>query len=301
MTTFTIELDTGLSHLLQSALRLANDRSRDTHRRERSKRSYGHCRRRTEIPESERGAPPVYGKHPTSTTLSNAFRSAPRLMSGPRLSVGPSPGPVAPLSSIGLLSAIQELVKPQIALNAASGKQHRGPAFAPPKLPRRFKQNLNDLVRVGPVGLEPTTYGATGVHRLPRVTPVAKRALPGSEQATCGQLGRLRDSIVAPERRVTSRKREVHRCRRLACDVRRRVPRSVGDGPRAARLGSDSRLLGKTSAGTSIGPVDCWAHPAGARSCPLPRSVRSASAPKRSSVPRQTSWCLINMRQDERA
>jgi hypothetical protein len=205
VTTFTIELDTGLSHLLQSALRLANDRSRDTHRRERSKRSYGHCRRRTEIPESERGAPPVYGKHPTSTTLSNAFRSAPRLMSGPRLSVGPSPGPVAPLSSIGLLSAIQELVKPQIALNAASGKQHRGPAFAPPKLPRRFKQNLNDLVRVGPVGLEPTTYGVTGVHRLPRVTPVAKRALPGSEQATCGQLGRLRDSIVAPERRVTSR------------------------------------------------------------------------------------------------
>jgi hypothetical protein len=52
--TFTIELDTGLSHLLQSALPLANDRSRDhTHRRGQSKRSYGHCRRRTEIPEAE--------------------------------------------------------------------------------------------------------------------------------------------------------------------------------------------------------------------------------------------------------
>jgi hypothetical protein len=42
------------------------------------------------------------------------------------------------------------------------------------------------------------TYGETGVHRSPRVMPVVKRALPGSERATCGQLGRLRDSIVAP-------------------------------------------------------------------------------------------------------
>jgi hypothetical protein len=50
---------------------------------------------------------------------------------------------------------------------------------------------------VGPVGLEPTTYGEMGVHRLPWVLPVAKRALPGSERASCGQLGRLRDSIVA--------------------------------------------------------------------------------------------------------
>jgi hypothetical protein len=41
MTTFSNELDTGLSHLLQSALSLANDRSEDnTHRREWSKRSY---------------------------------------------------------------------------------------------------------------------------------------------------------------------------------------------------------------------------------------------------------------------
>ena len=38
---------------------------------------------------------------------------------------------------------------------------------------------------VGPVGLEPTTYGEVGVHRLPWVLPVAKRALPGSERATC--------------------------------------------------------------------------------------------------------------------
>jgi hypothetical protein len=50
---------------------------------------------------------------------------------------------------------------------------------------------------VGPVGLEPTTYGEMGVHRSPQVPPVAKRALPGSERATCSQLGRLRDSIVA--------------------------------------------------------------------------------------------------------
>jgi hypothetical protein len=47
------------------------------------------------------------------------------------------------------------------------------------------------------VGLETTTYGETGVHRSPRVMPVAKCALPGSERASCGQLAMLRDSIVA--------------------------------------------------------------------------------------------------------
>lgn len=52
--TFTIELESGLSFVLQSALPLASDRSPDeTHRRGRSKRSYGHGRRRTEIPEAE--------------------------------------------------------------------------------------------------------------------------------------------------------------------------------------------------------------------------------------------------------
>jgi hypothetical protein len=52
--TFTLELDTGLSYLLLSALPLARNRSRDnTHRRGRCKRSYGHCRRRTEIPQAE--------------------------------------------------------------------------------------------------------------------------------------------------------------------------------------------------------------------------------------------------------
>ena len=52
---FTIELDIGLSFLLQAALpQLVTDREKKTHRRGRSKRSYGHCRRRTEIPEAER-------------------------------------------------------------------------------------------------------------------------------------------------------------------------------------------------------------------------------------------------------
>ena len=51
---FTIELDIGLSFLLQAALpQLVTDRETKTHRRGRSKRSYGHCRRRTEIPEAE--------------------------------------------------------------------------------------------------------------------------------------------------------------------------------------------------------------------------------------------------------
>ena len=51
---FTIELDIGLSFLLQPALaQLVTDRETKTHRRGRSKRSYGHCRRRTEIPEAE--------------------------------------------------------------------------------------------------------------------------------------------------------------------------------------------------------------------------------------------------------
>jgi hypothetical protein len=51
---FTIELDIGLSYLLQAALpQLVTDRETKTHRRGLSKRSYGHCRRRTEIPEAE--------------------------------------------------------------------------------------------------------------------------------------------------------------------------------------------------------------------------------------------------------
>jgi len=51
---FTIELDIGLSFLLQAGLpQLVTDRETKTHRRGRSKRSYGHCRRRTEIPEAE--------------------------------------------------------------------------------------------------------------------------------------------------------------------------------------------------------------------------------------------------------
>ena len=50
---FTIELDIGLSFLLQAALpQLVTDRETRTHPRGRSKRSYGHCRRRTEIPEA---------------------------------------------------------------------------------------------------------------------------------------------------------------------------------------------------------------------------------------------------------
>jgi hypothetical protein len=51
---FTIELDIGLSFLLQAALpQLVTDRETKTHRRGQSKRSYGLCRRRTAIPEAE--------------------------------------------------------------------------------------------------------------------------------------------------------------------------------------------------------------------------------------------------------
>jgi hypothetical protein len=54
VTTFTIELDIGLTYLCSLALPLASDRRETkTHRRGPSKRSYGHCRRRTEIPEAE--------------------------------------------------------------------------------------------------------------------------------------------------------------------------------------------------------------------------------------------------------
>ena len=61
---FPIELDIGLSFLLPAALpQLVTDRETKTHRRGRSKRSYGHCRRRTEIPEAEpqAGTPQVGG------------------------------------------------------------------------------------------------------------------------------------------------------------------------------------------------------------------------------------------------
>ena len=52
---FTIEFDISLSFLLQAAPpQLVTDRETKPHCRERSKRSYGHCRRRTEIPEGER-------------------------------------------------------------------------------------------------------------------------------------------------------------------------------------------------------------------------------------------------------
>ena len=51
---FTIEPDIGLSFLLQAALpQLVTDRETKTHRRGQSKRSYGHCQRRTEIPEAK--------------------------------------------------------------------------------------------------------------------------------------------------------------------------------------------------------------------------------------------------------
>jgi len=50
----TIELDIGLSFRPQAALpQLVTDRETKTHRCGRSKRSFGHCRRRTEIPEAE--------------------------------------------------------------------------------------------------------------------------------------------------------------------------------------------------------------------------------------------------------
>ena len=51
--TFTLEPDTELSYLLQSALALPSNPSRDnTHRPGRSKRSYDRCRRRNEISEA---------------------------------------------------------------------------------------------------------------------------------------------------------------------------------------------------------------------------------------------------------
>jgi hypothetical protein len=52
---FTIELDIGLSFLLQAALpQLVTDRVTKTHRRGRPKRSYGLCRRRTELRSRKR-------------------------------------------------------------------------------------------------------------------------------------------------------------------------------------------------------------------------------------------------------
>jgi hypothetical protein len=63
----------------------------------------------------------------------------------------------------------------------------------------------------GPVGLEPTTYGEMGVHRLPWVLPVAKRAC----QDQSGRLAASWEGSVTaswrPERRITSRKRGVHK------------------------------------------------------------------------------------------
>jgi hypothetical protein len=64
---FTIELEIGFSFLLQAALaQLVTDRETKTHRRGRSKRSYGHCRHRTEIPEAER--PPAHPSRSAATS-----------------------------------------------------------------------------------------------------------------------------------------------------------------------------------------------------------------------------------------
>ncbi len=59
---FTVELDIGLSFLLQAALPQPSDRSRDENSSSWAvhKRSYGHCRRRTEIPEAEPPAGRAY-------------------------------------------------------------------------------------------------------------------------------------------------------------------------------------------------------------------------------------------------
>jgi len=80
---FTIELDVGLSFRLQAALpQLVTYREKKTHRRGRSKRSFGHCRRRTEIPEAKRlqGSSsrrgPLIGRHVYSVELSG--NGAPR-------------------------------------------------------------------------------------------------------------------------------------------------------------------------------------------------------------------------------
>ena len=62
-TKFTIELDIGLSFLLQAALpQLVTDRETKTHRHGQSERSYDHCRHRTEIPEAERQSLPPRGR-----------------------------------------------------------------------------------------------------------------------------------------------------------------------------------------------------------------------------------------------
>ena len=76
--TFTIEFDIPLSYLLQP---LASDRSRDhTHRRGRSRRSYGHCRRRTEIPEAAFNTPQAgEASFPVSAVMFVDAASASRL------------------------------------------------------------------------------------------------------------------------------------------------------------------------------------------------------------------------------
>jgi hypothetical protein len=68
---FTIELGIGLSVLLQAALpQLVTDRDKKTHRRGQSKRSYGHCRRRTEIPQAQpQPDTPDLGHHWTAAWL----------------------------------------------------------------------------------------------------------------------------------------------------------------------------------------------------------------------------------------
>jgi hypothetical protein len=91
----TLRLDIGLSLLLRCVSPLVTDRETRTHRRGRSKRSYGHCRRRTDISEAEplAGTPPGYGRLSRRPRLRVSRKTRPVMCRGDGASTGTPAAP----------------------------------------------------------------------------------------------------------------------------------------------------------------------------------------------------------------
>jgi hypothetical protein len=94
---FTIELKIGLLPLQAALPQLVTDRETKTHRRGRSKRSYGHCQRRTEIPEAEplRALRLHAGAFRRRPRLRVSHRTRPVVCRGDRASTGTSAAPAS--------------------------------------------------------------------------------------------------------------------------------------------------------------------------------------------------------------
>jgi hypothetical protein len=155
----TIELEIGLSFLLSLLCHeLVTDRETKTHRRGRSKRSYGHCQRRTEIREAEPpGTPPACGRLSRRPRLRMSHRTRPVMCRGDRASTGTPAAPAlaaeaavprsfAPLS-LRTMSRSAGRDCSSRTTEAVSGASLRGAPAAPHQTRQRPDLLLKPLLR----------------------------------------------------------------------------------------------------------------------------------------------------------